>query len=126
MVYNFVIFNYLSFKDTAITVVLGTNTLDKGGDEYSSIKKWVHPNYNSAFIKNDIGLIKVDKDIVFGDKVKPIALPTKKFDKSDYPATLSGWGTTSVNTKRTCQSHALGDIFYRCIFITRLMIYVCK
>ncbi|XP_077267541.1 chymotrypsin-2-like [Temnothorax americanus] len=83
------------FNDTAIAVVLGTNTLDKGGDKYSSIKKWVHPYYNSAFIRNDIGLIKLDKDIVFGDKVKPIALPTKRFEKSDYPATLSGWGTTS-------------------------------
>lgn len=48
---------------------------------------------------NDIGLIKLDKDIVFGDKVKPIPLPTKNFDKFNYPATLSGWGTTNVNTK---------------------------
>ncbi|EFN68767.1 Chymotrypsin-1 [Camponotus floridanus] len=83
------------FNDTAINVVLGTNTLDKGGDEYSSIKRLVHPYYNSAFIRNDIGLIKLDKDIVFGDKVKPIALPTQNFNKVDYPATLSGWGTTS-------------------------------
>ncbi|KAL0117761.1 hypothetical protein PUN28_008870 [Cardiocondyla obscurior] len=83
------------FNDTAINVVLGTNTLDAGGDEYPSIKKWIHPFYNSAFVRNDIGLIKLGKDIVFGDKVKPIALPTKRFDKSDYPATLSGWGTTN-------------------------------
>lgn len=48
---------------------------------------------------NDIGLIKVDKDIVFGDKVKPIVLPTKRFEKSNYPTTLSGWGTTNVNIK---------------------------
>lgn len=95
--YSFVIF-INSFNDTAITVVLGTNTLDKGGDEYSSIKRLVHPYYNSAFIRNDIGLIKLDRDIVFGDKVKPIALPTKRFNKSDYPATLSGWGTTNVST----------------------------
>lgn len=95
--FNIVIFN--SFNDTAITVVLGTNTLDKGGDEYASIKRLMHPNYISAFIKNDIGLIQLDKDIVFGDKVKPIALPTQNFDKVDYPATLSGWGTTSVSTQ---------------------------
>lgn len=93
---NFIIFN--SFNDTAIAVVLGTNTLDKGGDEYSSIKNVIHPFYNSLLIRNDIGLIKLNKDIVFGDKVKPIALPTQRFDKSDYPAMLSGWGTTSVST----------------------------
>lgn len=78
-------------------MVLGTNTLDKGGDEYASTKKWVHPHYSSALIKNDIGLIKLDKPIVFGDNVKPIALPTANFGKSNYPATLSGWGTTSVS-----------------------------
>ncbi|KAL6258126.1 hypothetical protein P5V15_010045 [Pogonomyrmex californicus] len=83
------------FNDKDITVVLGTNTLDRGGDIYSAIKRVIHPYYNVAFIRNDIGLIKVDKDIVFGDKVKPIALPTRNFNKSDYPATLSGWGTTN-------------------------------
>ncbi|KYQ59316.1 Chymotrypsin-2 [Trachymyrmex zeteki] len=82
-------------NDEIITVVLGTNTLDKGGDQYFSIKKRIHPYYNSILIRHDIGLIKVNKDIVFGDKVKPIALPTKNFDKSDYPAILSGWGTTN-------------------------------
>ncbi|KYM93148.1 PREDICTED: chymotrypsin-2-like isoform X2 [Atta cephalotes] len=85
--------------NTVITVVLGTNTLDKGGDQYFSIKKWIHPYYNSVFIWHDIALIKVNKDIVFGDKVKPIALPTKNFDKSDYPVILSGWGTTSYPGK---------------------------
>lgn len=48
---------------------------------------------------NDIGLIKLNKDIVFGDKVKSIPLPNKRFEKYNYPATLSGWGTTNVNTK---------------------------
>ncbi|XP_012235769.1 chymotrypsin-2-like [Linepithema humile] len=83
------------FNNTAISVVLGSNTLNKGGDRYASVKRWIHPYYSPAFIRNDIGLIKLDKDIVFGDKVKPIALPKKNFEKSDYPATLSGWGTTS-------------------------------
>jgi len=78
---------------------LGSNTLDKDGEEYTSIKKTAHPFYNSALIRNDIGLIKLDKDIVFGDKVKAIDLPTKNFDKSDYPAILSGWGTTGVSIK---------------------------
>jgi len=98
LLYNFIIFVY-SLDNTVITVVLGTNTLDKGGDQYFSIKKWIHPYYNSVLIWHDIALIKVNKDIVFGDKVKPIALPTKNFDKSDYPVILSGWGTTSVNIK---------------------------
>ncbi|XP_068981423.1 chymotrypsin-2-like isoform X2 [Bombus flavifrons] len=84
-----------SFNDTSIAIVLGSNTLDKGGDVYQSEKIISHPKYSSILIRNDIGLIKVDKDIVFGDKVKPIALPNENFGKIDYPAVLSGWGTTS-------------------------------
>jgi len=104
-----------SFNDTAITVVLGTNALDKGGDEYLSIKKWIHPHYNSILIRNDIGLIKLNKDIVFGDKVKPIALPTQNFDKSDYPATLAGWGTINVNIKKLVHRYVLRDIKILCL-----------
>ncbi|XP_076235067.1 trypsin-1-like [Calliopsis andreniformis] len=94
---------YSSFNDTGITVVLGTNTLDKGGDEYQSVKVISHPRYSSALIRNDIGLIKLNKDITFGDKVKPIALPNENFSKADYPAVLSGWGTTSVSIILQCQ-----------------------
>ncbi|XP_076226026.1 chymotrypsin-2-like [Nomia melanderi] len=84
-----------SFNNTGITVALGTNTLDKGGDMYQSEKVIVHPRYSSALIRNDIGLIRMSKDIVFGDKVQPISLPNENFSKIDYPAILSGWGTTS-------------------------------
>lgn len=77
--------------------MLGSNTLDKDGAEYQSEKIIGHPKYSSVLIRNDIGLIKLDKDIVFGDKVKPIALPKENFSKIDYPAVLSGWGTTSVS-----------------------------
>lgn len=76
---------------------MGSNTLDKGGDVYQSERIISHPKYSSMLIRNDIGLIKVDKDIVFGDKVKPVALPSENFSKIDYPAVLSGWGTTSVS-----------------------------
>ena len=74
----------------------GTNTLDKGGDTYKSVKIIPHPKYSSMLIWNDIGLIQVDKDIVFNDKAKPVALPTEEFKKADYPAVLSGWGKTEV------------------------------
>ncbi|XP_043508788.1 chymotrypsin-2-like [Frieseomelitta varia] len=84
-----------NFDNSDIAVVLGSNTLNKGGDVYQSKQIISHPKYSSALIRNDIGLIKVDKDIVFGDKVKPVALPSENFSKIDYPAVLSGWGTTS-------------------------------
>lgn len=55
-------------------------------------------------IRNDIGLIYVDKDIVFGDKVKPIDLPARDFNKTDHPVVLSGWGTTTVSFVFSCFS----------------------
>lgn len=85
------------FNDTSITAVVGTNELDKGGEQYQSKRILSHPQYSSLLIRNDIGLIEVDKDIVFGDKVQAIQLPNGDFTKKDYPAVLSGWGTTSVS-----------------------------
>lgn len=90
-------FSVPRFNDTAVTVVAGTNYLNKDGDRYQSKRIISHPSYSSMLIRNDVGLIYVDKDIVFGDKVQPVKLPTQDFNKTDYPATLSGWGTTSVN-----------------------------
>ncbi|XP_063973029.1 chymotrypsin-2-like [Diachasmimorpha longicaudata] len=87
------------FNDSAITVVVGTTKLDEGGDIYHSSEVHGHQGYSSLFVRNDIGLIHVDEDIEFSDNVKPISLPTEYFDKSDYPAVLSGWGTTSYPGK---------------------------
>lgn len=88
-------YNY-RFNDTVITAVVGTTKLDEGGKEYNSAKIHGHEEYSSIFVRNDIGLIHVDKDIEFTENIKPIDLPTTNFDKSNYPAVLSGWGTTSV------------------------------
>ncbi|XP_044013919.1 chymotrypsin-2-like [Aphidius gifuensis] len=87
------------FNDTVITAVVGTTKLDEGGTEYKSAKIHGHEEYSSIFVRNDIGLIHVDKDIEFTENIKPVDLPTTNFDKSNYPAVLSGWGTTSYPGK---------------------------
>lgn len=48
-------------------------------------------------LRNDVALIRVDRDIEFNDKVQPISLPTEDFNKVNYPAVLTGWGLTSVS-----------------------------
>ncbi|XP_014235576.1 chymotrypsin-2-like [Trichogramma pretiosum] len=83
------------FNDTAITAVTGSRLLSKGGNRYKSVKAIPHELYNSLLIRNDIGLLKLERDIEFGPDVQPVKLPTQDFDKADYPAILSGWGTTS-------------------------------
>ncbi|XP_034946165.1 tripartite motif-containing protein 2-like [Chelonus insularis] len=87
------------FNDTAINVVTGTTKLDEGGDFYQSSRVIGHEKYNSLFIWHDIGLIYVDEDIQFSETVKPVDLPSENFKKSNYPAVLSGWGTTSYPGK---------------------------
>lgn len=82
---------------SCLAIVLGTNTLDKGGDLYRVNLTIPHEEYNQRKIKNDIGLIKVNKDIEFTDKIKPINLPTENYKKIDKYVTLSGWGATSVS-----------------------------
>ncbi|XP_058795863.1 chymotrypsin-2-like [Phymastichus coffea] len=86
-------------NDTAVSVVLGSNRLDRGGEAYRSARSLPHPQYSSLLIRNDIGLVRLDRDIRFGEKVRPVDLPRADFDKADYPAVLSGWGTTSFPGK---------------------------
>ncbi|XP_048507783.1 chymotrypsin-2-like isoform X2 [Athalia rosae] len=86
-------------NDDSVAVVVGTTTLDSGGDSYKSLKVIPHPDYSQFLIRDDIGLIEVEKPIVYGDNVKPVVLPTEDFNKTDYPAVLSGWGTLSYPGK---------------------------
>ncbi|XP_046747997.1 chymotrypsin-1-like [Diprion similis] len=78
-----------------IQVVVGTNKLNEGGDVYVAVRAIPHPRYSSLLIRNDVALIEVEEDIVYDSKVQPIPLPTEDFTKTDYPATLTGWGSTS-------------------------------
>lgn len=80
-----------------MTVVVGTNSLTRGGTGYHVEQLIPHTGYASfAGIVNDIALVRVTRDIVFNDRVQPIELPTQ-----DMPAgtqlTLSGWGKLSVH-----------------------------
>ncbi|XP_046427890.1 chymotrypsin-2-like [Neodiprion fabricii] len=86
-------------NNDSVTVVAGTTTLDNGGDSYQSLRLICHPSYSQILIRNDIGLIEVEKPILFTDKVQPVALPIEDSDKPDQTAVLSGWGTTSYPGK---------------------------
>ncbi|CAK1548132.1 unnamed protein product [Leptosia nina] len=75
-------------------VVAGTNKLNSGGDQYEFEKITEHEKYNKPQITYDIAVIKVKKDIKFGEKVGKISLAS-----SDTPGGVelvtSGWGYTS-------------------------------
>ncbi|GJQ70815.1 hypothetical protein Trydic_g742 [Trypoxylus dichotomus] len=77
-----------------LTVVTGSNNLNEGGDTYKVEKIIEHKGYLPQTITNDIALIKLQEDVKYGDKVKPINLPEKDTG-CDVELTLSGWGTTT-------------------------------
>ncbi|XP_058449068.1 serine protease grass-like [Malaya genurostris] len=60
----------------------------------------IHPMYNNPKFRNDIGLIRLERNVIFDDQIKPICLPiTKEFSSilhSKY--ILTGWGTTENNS----------------------------
>lgn len=78
-------------------VVVGSNLLDTGGDSYEVEKLISHPSFSLQKIANDIALVKVKDDIVFGPAVKPIELPSED-TPGGQELVLSGWGTTSVSS----------------------------
>ncbi|CAF0932638.1 unnamed protein product [Brachionus calyciflorus] len=77
--------------------VYGTNKISSYnflGETASKI--YIHPDYFSSVIYNDIALIKLTKKIKFSKKVKPICLPTsEKLDEIEKKKVVAtGWGKT--------------------------------
>ncbi|XP_065073297.1 serine protease grass-like isoform X3 [Ochlerotatus camptorhynchus] len=58
----------------------------------------VHQDYNRPIYSNDIGLIRLDKDVTMNDHIKPICLPvTADLQKKVFENyVVTGWGTTEA------------------------------
>lgn len=79
-----------------IKIVVGTNQWNSGGDHYKAQKTIVNENYDSPPFANDIGLIQVQGEIEFNEKVQPIKYSSKEVPEgSSVQAT--GWGRLSVS-----------------------------
>ncbi|CAF1114670.1 unnamed protein product [Brachionus calyciflorus] len=80
--------------------IYGTNNLNDPQTESNTAfasKIYMHPDYFSTVIYNDIALIKLTKKIKFSKKVKPICLPnTVKLDEIEKKIVVAtGWGMTN-------------------------------
>nr|AKR52929.1 chymotrypsin-like serine protease [Ctenocephalides felis] len=75
------------------SVYMGSNSLDGMGTYYDVERFVMHDKYTPRITVNyaDIGLIKVAKDIVFGDKVQPIKI-SKRNIKGGEICKATGWG----------------------------------
>lgn len=84
-----------------VKVQVGSNKLS--GDDDGQIYQAEYATYHKGFSynpsTNDIGLLRVDKDIVFSPKVQPINLTNYDISDAGASAVLSGWGSTRVSSK---------------------------
>ncbi|CAK1548152.1 unnamed protein product [Leptosia nina] len=79
-----------------IRVVTGTNKLDSGGDTYEVEKVITHEKYDGKSFLNDVEVLKLKKEIKFGDKVANISLASSN-TPGGVDLIASGWGYTTNN-----------------------------
>lgn len=78
-----------------IEILVGTNNLKQGGQRYKVQKLIQHERYNQPSFANDIGLIRINGQIQFNEKVQPIKY-SNKFVKGGTHLSTTGWGRIEV------------------------------
>lgn len=79
--------------------VVGSVRLDDEGITHTTMLIMNHPNYNADTFNNDISLLWTETELIFSETVQPIPLGTTNIGSNVF-AVISGWGFTSVSTKR--------------------------
>ncbi|XP_053593018.1 chymotrypsin-1-like [Microplitis demolitor] len=86
----------VKIPEVFMTIIVGTNSLSKGGAIYK-VDKFIIHDFDPSMILNDIALIRTDRDIEFNDKVQPIKISDHNFHLHGDPAVLTGWGYTHAS-----------------------------
>lgn len=86
----------VDFSPDQILAVVGTLTLDAGGDVYAIEKNIAHKLYQPDLIRNDVGLMKIKGAFLKNRGYGPIALCDNFIDER-VSLRLTGWGKTSVS-----------------------------
>ncbi|KAJ8719647.1 hypothetical protein PYW08_011822 [Mythimna loreyi] len=87
------------FTAQHFTVVLGSNTLFRGGLRIVTSNVVVHPEWNPSNLANDIAVIRVDT-VTYSNTIRPISLPLGNEINDDFvgwEAVASGFGLTRTD-----------------------------
>lgn len=72
--------------------------MKNGGKLYKVSKLIAHEKYNQPHFAHDVGLILIDGEIEFSEKVKPIKY-SNKFVEAGAELRVTGWGRLSAGGK---------------------------
>ncbi|KAJ2951594.1 hypothetical protein O0L34_g13748 [Tuta absoluta] len=76
---------------SSLRVTVGTNRWNVGGQTLTIARNVTHQNYVSQIIKNDIGILVTERNIIFSDRVVPV-IPSYEFVGPDVTARAAGYG----------------------------------
>ncbi|XP_063894677.1 chymotrypsin-1 [Helicoverpa armigera] len=75
----------------SLRVTVGTNRWNSGGVAYTLARNVTHPNYLSATIKNDIGILITSNNVALNNLVRTVPL-TYAHIPGGVNARVAGWG----------------------------------
>lgn len=80
------------------TSIKHTSSDDNSAQAIQAASLTSHPHFDRRSLRNDIGIVRLQKALKFRDNVKKVKLPLKGFMvPSGSLATIAGWGSIQVN-----------------------------
>lgn len=92
---------------TGISVRVGSTLRDSGGQLIPVSKAIIHPNFDRQRLWNDIALLQLSREIIFGLTVQPVKLGKCSEEiPVDTECVVNGWGklSTSGSTSKLLMS----------------------
>ncbi|KAH8271876.1 hypothetical protein KR044_008672 [Drosophila immigrans] len=80
---------------SSISVRVGTDAHNLGGETVGVLAKAVHANYSDVTVVNDVALLLLSSSLELGDNIRPIRL-AKSEPRAGDSVLVSGWGRTET------------------------------